>query len=145
MLDEEQGKRFDAFRSAVIPKAVVKKVRIALLAAHLYVPAVPSYTQLHALCQANTQLNKDLYDQHIPNNLTAVVAGMVKIFVADVVETAREMQPHSAHPAGPLQPYHFQLAKQRLQERGLLGAPSGAPPSQRSTTGLRARKRLFRR
>lgn len=26
MLDEEQGKRFDAFRSAVIPKAVVKKV-----------------------------------------------------------------------------------------------------------------------
>lgn len=86
-----------------------------------------------------------MYDQHIPNNLTAVVAGMVKIFVADVVETAREMQPHSAHPEGPLQPYHFQLAKQRLQERGLLGAPAGAPPSQRSTTGLRARKRLFRR
>lgn len=95
--------------------------------------------------RADSQLNKDLYDQHIPNNLTAVVAGMVKIFVADVVETAREMQPHSAHPEGPLQPYHFQLAKQRLQERGLLGAPAGAPPSKRSTTGLRARKRLFRR
>ncbi len=32
------------------------------------------------------QLNRDIYDQNVNNNLTAVIAGMAKVFVADVVE-----------------------------------------------------------
>ncbi len=85
-----------------------------------------------------------MYDQHVPKNLAPVVAGLLKIFVADVVETARELQPHTSHPTGPLQPYHLQMARVRLQEQGLMGAPSGTG-AQRSSTGLRARKPLFRR
>ncbi|TXT09131.1 hypothetical protein VHUM_02605 [Vanrija humicola] len=114
-LDEEQGRRFDAFQTVVIPRSVVKR------------------------------LNRDLYDQHVPNTLTAVLAGMVKVFVADVVETAKALQPYSQHPDGPLQPYHLQLARVRLQEQGLLGAPRGNGASAHSSTGLRARKRIFRR
>lgn len=91
------------------------------------------------------QLNRDLYDQHIPSNLTAVVAGMVKIFVADVVETARELQPSTEHPEGPLQPYHLQLARLHLQQQGLMAAPTGTGGAVRSSTGLRPRKRMFRR
>jgi hypothetical protein len=45
------------------------------------------WTALESWGWANGQLNKDLYDQNVPNNLTSVVAGMVKVFVADVVET----------------------------------------------------------
>ncbi|KAL1407481.1 transcription initiation factor TFIID subunit 11 [Vanrija albida] len=114
-LDEEQGRRFDAFQTVVIPRGVVKR------------------------------LNRDVYDQHVPNTLTAVLAGMVKVFVADVVETAKQLQPYSQHPDGPLQPYHLQLARVRLQEQGLLGAPRGDGASTHSSTGLRSRKRLFRR
>ncbi|BEI85112.1 hypothetical protein CcaverHIS002_0505130 [Cutaneotrichosporon cavernicola] len=114
VLDEEQGRRFDAFRGTVIPRAAVNK------------------------------LNRDMYDQHVPKNIQPVLAGLLKIFVADVVEIAREIQPHTAHPTGPLQPYHLQMARVRLQEQGLLSAPSGIG-AQRSSTGLRARKPLFRR
>ncbi|WOO78530.1 Transcription initiation factor TFIID subunit 11 [Vanrija pseudolonga] len=114
-LDEEQGRRFDAFQTVVIPRGVVKR------------------------------LNRDVYDQHVPNNLTAVLAGMVKVFVADVVETAKALQPYSQHPDGPLQPYHLQLARVRLQEQGLLGTPRGGGGSAHSSTGLRSRKRIFRR
>lgn len=35
----------------------------------------------------HTQINKDLYDQNVAVPVTAVLAGMVKVFVADVVET----------------------------------------------------------
>ncbi|BEJ15906.1 hypothetical protein CspHIS471_0505110 [Cutaneotrichosporon sp. HIS471] len=108
------GRRFDAFRGTVIPRAAVNK------------------------------LNRDMYDQHVPKNIQPVLAGLLKIFVADVVEIAREIQPHTAHPTGPLQPYHLQMARVRLQEQGLLSAPSGIG-AQRSSTGLRARKPLFRR
>lgn len=80
----------------------------------------------------------------MPKNIQPVLAGLLKIFVADVVETAREIQPHTAHPTGPLQPYHLQMARVQLQEQGLLDAPSGTG-AQRSSTGLRARKPLFRR
>lgn len=32
------------------------------------------------------QLNRDLFDQHCPPQLSQVVAGMAKVFVADVIE-----------------------------------------------------------
>jgi len=35
------------------------------------------------------QLNRDLFDQRVNPNFAAVIAGMAKIFVADVVELGR--------------------------------------------------------
>lgn len=45
-----------------------------------------SYTLL-CIAQADCpQLNRDLFDQHCPPQLSQVVAGMAKVFVADVIE-----------------------------------------------------------
>ncbi|KAK4688911.1 transcription initiation factor TFIID subunit 11, partial [Tremellales sp. Uapishka_1] len=111
-LDAEQAKRFDVFSSIVIPKPAVKK------------------------------LNKDLYDQNINPNLVSVVAGMAKVFVADVVELAKDMQPYTPHPTGPLRPYHLKLAKMRLEEMGMAAGPSGG---KKGSMGLRRRKGMFRK
>lgn len=63
-----------------------------------------------------------------------------------IASPARELQPQTADPTGPLKPYHLQLARLKLQERGMMAAPSGsAGGSTSSSTGLRPRKRLFRK
>ncbi|WWD18051.1 hypothetical protein CI109_102498 [Kwoniella shandongensis] len=106
-LDPDQTKRFDTFSTVAINKNAVKR------------------------------LNRDLYDQHCPPQMCMVVAGMAKIFIADVIELAKDLQPHSAHPTGPLQPYHLKLARLQLEEAGRRG--SGL------STGLKVKKGLFRR
>ncbi|KAK8865769.1 hypothetical protein IAR55_000916 [Kwoniella newhampshirensis] len=106
-LDPDQTKRFDTFSTVAINKNAVKR------------------------------LNRDLYDQHCPPQMCMVVAGMAKIFVADVIELAKDLQPHSAHPTGPLQPYHLKLARLQLEEAGRRG--NGL------STGLKVKKGLFRR
>lgn len=92
------------------------------------------------------------------------MAGMAKIFVAEVVEIgtfysscflvpgavsnsgstlmslAKDLQPGSEHPTGPLKPYHLKLARQVLEERGVLGASTS-----RETAVFRPKKALFRR
>ncbi|KIR43464.1 transcription initiation factor TFIID subunit 11 [Cryptococcus deuterogattii 99/473] len=55
-MDEEQARRFDTFSTVAINKNVIKR------------------------------LNRDLFDQHCPPQLSQVVAGMAKVFVADVIE-----------------------------------------------------------
>ncbi|RSH77769.1 uncharacterized protein EHS24_002828 [Apiotrichum porosum] len=107
VLDEEQGKRFDAFRSVVIPRQVVKK------------------------------LNKDLYDQNVPNNLTSVVAGMVKVFVADVVETAGPSQAAGARHDGC--PVGFSWWEHEQLDRS--ASPQASVPQVRSRTVASARLR----
>ncbi|WVW82180.1 hypothetical protein I302_104186 [Kwoniella bestiolae CBS 10118] len=89
-LDPEQAKRFDTFSTVALNKNAVKR------------------------------LNRELYDQHASPQVSMVVAGMAKIFIADVIELAKDLQPHSAHPTGPLQPYHLKLARMQLEESGLL-------------------------
>ncbi|WWC58521.1 uncharacterized protein I303_101064 [Kwoniella dejecticola CBS 10117] len=89
-LDAEQAKRFDTFSTVALNKNAIKR------------------------------LNRELYDQHASPQVSMVVAGMAKIFVADVIELAKDLQPHSAHPDGPLQPYHLKLARMHLEESGLL-------------------------
>ncbi|WRT64037.1 uncharacterized protein IL334_000964 [Kwoniella shivajii] len=89
-LDQEQAKRFDTFSTVAINKNAIKR------------------------------LNRELYDQHCSPQVSMVVAGMAKIFVADVIELAKDLQPHSAHPKGPLQPYHLKLARMHLEQSGLL-------------------------
>ncbi|KAL7421021.1 transcription initiation factor TFIID subunit 11 [Cryptotrichosporon argae] len=109
-LDAEQGRRFDAFLATVIPKAVVRRI------------------------------NKDLYDQKVSENVQALLGGIAKVFVADLVEAAKDVQAEAGD-RGPLRPHHLQRARERLEARGLLGGPSArAPP-----TGLRPAKRLLRR
>ncbi|WVQ71030.1 hypothetical protein IAR50_000555 [Cryptococcus sp. DSM 104548] len=109
-MDEDQGRRFDTFSTVALNKNVIKR------------------------------LNRDLYDQHCPPQLSQVVAGMAKIFVADVIETAKELQPHSANPTGPLLPYHLKLAKMCLEQEGM--ARSNL---QTQANGLRGKKPLFKR
>ena len=46
---------------------------------------------------ADTQLNRDLYDQHIGPPLQTLVAGMAKIFVAEVVELGTWMSTSPSH------------------------------------------------
>lgn len=55
-----------------------------------------SYTLL-CIAQADCpQLNRDLFDQHCPPQLSQVVAGMAKVFVADVIEMGKLFQdPHN--------------------------------------------------
>lgn len=65
----------DAFRATVLPKALVKKV------------SCPPVCTIATQPADWPQLNKEIYDQFVPNNLTAVLAGLAKIFVADVIET----------------------------------------------------------
>ncbi|KAK6905591.1 hypothetical protein I203_106421 [Kwoniella mangroviensis CBS 8507] len=89
-LDAEQAKRFDTFSTVALNKNAIKR------------------------------LNRELYDQHASPQISMVVAGMAKIFIADVIEMAKDLQPHSAHPTGPLQPYHLKLARMHLEESGLL-------------------------
>ncbi|OCF55569.1 hypothetical protein L486_07053 [Kwoniella mangroviensis CBS 10435] len=89
-LDAEQAKRFDTFSTVALNKNAIKR------------------------------LNRELYDQHASPQISMVVAGMAKIFIADVIEMAKDIQPHSAHPTGPLQPYHLKLARMHLEESGLL-------------------------
>ncbi|WVQ62306.1 uncharacterized protein L199_000445 [Kwoniella botswanensis] len=89
-LDAEQAKRFDTFSTVALNKNAIKR------------------------------LNRELYDQHASPQISMVVAGMAKIFIADVIELAKDLQPHSAHPTGPLQPYHLKLARMHLEESGLL-------------------------
>ncbi|WWC66460.1 uncharacterized protein I206_100362 [Kwoniella pini CBS 10737] len=89
-LDNEQAKRFDTFSTVALNKNAIKR------------------------------LNRELYDQHASPQISMVVAGMAKIFVADVIELAKDLQSHSAHPDGPLQPYHLKLARMHLEESGLL-------------------------
>ncbi|KGB77589.2 transcription initiation factor TFIID subunit 11 [Cryptococcus deuterogattii R265] len=109
-MDEEQARRFDTFSTVAINKNVIKR------------------------------LNRDLFDQHCPPQLSQVVAGMAKVFVADVIEMAKDLQPHSAHPTGPLQPYHLKLARMCLEEQGMVCSLTQGPVS-----GLRKGKALFRR
>ncbi|WWD09296.1 hypothetical protein V865_007419 [Kwoniella europaea PYCC6329] len=89
-MDVEQAKRFDTFSTVALNKNAIKR------------------------------LNRELYDQHASPQISMVVAGMAKIFIADVIEMAKDLQPHSAHPTGPLQPYHLKLARMHLEESGLL-------------------------
>ncbi|WVO13189.1 hypothetical protein L204_100801 [Cryptococcus depauperatus] len=91
-MDDDQAKRFETFSTIAINKNAIKR------------------------------LNRELYDQHCSPQLSQIVAGMAKIFVADVIELAKDLQPHSAHPKGPLQPYHLKLAKACLQEKGIVGS-----------------------
>ncbi|ODO11797.1 hypothetical protein I350_00581 [Cryptococcus amylolentus CBS 6273] len=109
-MDEDQGRRFDTFSTVALNKNVIKR------------------------------LNRDLYDQHCTPQLSQVVAGMAKIFVADVIEMAKELQPHSANPAGPLLPYHLKLAKMCLEQKGMTRSNVQTPAN-----GLRGKKALFRR
>ncbi|OCF33264.1 hypothetical protein I316_05005 [Kwoniella heveanensis BCC8398] len=95
-LDPDQAKRFDTFSTVAINKNAIKR------------------------------LNRDLYDQHCSPQVCMVVAGMAKIFVADVIEL------------GPLQPYHLKLARMQLEQRGLLA-------DQARSGGLRGKKGLFKR
>ncbi|ORX34244.1 putative transcription initiation factor tfIID [Kockovaella imperatae] len=112
MMDPEQARRFDAFSSVVIPKGPI------------------------------TKLNKDLFDQKLQGNLSAVLAGMAKILITEVVELAKELQPHSAMPSGRLRPYHLRLAREELERRGVL---SGTRRNGGTGTALRPYKPLFRR
>ncbi|WWC86134.1 uncharacterized protein L201_001005 [Kwoniella dendrophila CBS 6074] len=89
-LDTEQAKRFDTFSTVALNKNAIKR------------------------------LNRELYDQHASPQVSMVVAGMAKIFIADVIELAKDLQPHSLHPEGPLQPYHLKLARMHLEQTGLL-------------------------
>ncbi|WVR05789.1 hypothetical protein IAU60_002814 [Kwoniella sp. DSM 27419] len=107
-LDPDQAKRFDTFSTVALNKNAIKR------------------------------LNRDLYDQHCSPQVCMVVAGMAKIFIADVIELAKDLQPYSAHPTGPLQPYHLKLARLQLEENGLLA-------SRARSAGLRGKKGIFRR
>ncbi|WVQ97177.1 hypothetical protein IAU59_004287 [Kwoniella sp. CBS 9459] len=107
-LDPDQAKRFDTFSTVAINKNAIKR------------------------------LNRDLYDQHCSPQVCMVVAGMAKIFIADVIELALDLQPYSAHPEGPLQPYHLKLARMQLEQRGLLA-------DQARSGGLRGKKGIFKR
>ncbi|WVF70818.1 hypothetical protein IAT40_005612 [Kwoniella sp. CBS 6097] len=107
-LDSDQAKRFDTFSTVAINKNAIKR------------------------------LNRDLYDQHCSPQVCMVVAGMAKIFIADVIELALDLQPYSAHPTGPLQPYHLKIARMQLEQHGLLA-------DQARSGGLRGKKGLFKR
>ncbi|WVQ85305.1 hypothetical protein IAT38_007470 [Cryptococcus sp. DSM 104549] len=109
-LDEEQGKRFDTFNMTAINKNAIRRV------------------------------TREVHDQVCPPQLALVVAGMAKVFISDVIELAKDLQPHTAHPTGPLRPYHLKLARMHLEKSGLVGDGIHGPSS-----GLRPRKSIFRR
>ncbi|KAI9635088.1 uncharacterized protein MKK02DRAFT_32591 [Dioszegia hungarica] len=98
-----------------------------------------AFTSVVIPVKAIKKLNREMYDQTADPTLR-YMGGLAKIFVAEVVEIAKDLQPRSDHPTGPLKPYHLKLARQVLEERGMLESSTS-----RDSAVLRPRKSLFRR
>ncbi|ORY20672.1 hypothetical protein BCR39DRAFT_554999 [Naematelia encephala] len=119
-LDPDQARRYDAFSTVVLPT------------------------------QAITKLNRELLDQRLNSHLAKIVGSLGKVFLTELIEIAKDIQPSTANPTGPLRPYHLRLAKARLDERGVTRSVGGKPAPSISGGGgtgvaLRPKKGLFRR
>lgn len=110
--------------------------------------SAPAYSQIH----------REKYDQRLNDKLVKLLAGMAKIFVADVIElgtshdsisstrspAAKDLQPHTPDPNGPLKPYHLRLARSVLEERGFLPQQGNTAEATAGGSGS-SKKPLFRR
>ncbi|EIW72635.1 hypothetical protein TREMEDRAFT_58805 [Tremella mesenterica DSM 1558] len=105
LMDSDQAKRYDTFYSVILPK------------------------------QAVSRLNREFFDQHIKPSLSQIVAGLGKIYLAEIIELGRFLQTIKIHtPAhqcltlntkevqaeqkatGALKPEHLRIAKERWED-----------------------------
>jgi len=107
-------------------------------------------------------------DNKLQPALAPVVAGLGKIFIAEVTELgkldttthniitfeadtvlvriAKDIQAASSNPRGPLQVHHLRLARLELEQRGILRSTAGGGQRGGGTgVALRPRKALFKR
>ncbi|RXK36191.1 hypothetical protein M231_06535 [Tremella mesenterica] len=85
LMDSDQAKRYDTFYSVILPK------------------------------QAVSRLNREFFDQHIKPSLSQIVAGLGKIYLAEIIELAKEVQAEQKA-TGALKPEHLRIAKERWED-----------------------------
>ena len=62
-------------------------------------------------------MSNQILSQSIPQNIAIVISGFAKVFVGEIVESAREMQLLRGD-EGPLAPEHLREAWRLYKERG---------------------------